>query len=316
MARKSDARKRKTRYVPHAAAARFRPTEDWSVDEAQDLFDNARFDIEVDTVYYEDCIAGMEKLPKECVDVVIADPPFGISFDGKASIYNREEALVVEGYKEIEENYYDFSVAWISRVTRVLKKTGSAWVFSGWTNLRDVLNAIEKSGLHLVNHIIWKYQFGVFTKRKFVSSHYHVLFLVKDPRKYYFNKIEHYPLDVWEIKRTYMAGQEKNSTKLPERLVMRCIDFTSRPGDLVLDPFMGNGTTAVVAKATYRHYLGFEINSDLRPFIDRNLERVRIGQYYSPYSSRPDEIVVKARSKFGVDSDCAEGQMPIDSWLE
>ena len=202
-------KKRKKPYVPHVAAAKFKPTEDWTNNEALEAYKAAKFPFDVDTIHYADCILEMENLPAESIDVVVSDPPFGISFNGKESIYNRDETLVVEGYHEIEENYTDFTQMWVSKIPRLLKVTGSAWIFSGWTNLSDVLNAVENTDLTLVNHIIWKYQFGVFTRRKFVSSHYHLLFLVKNPKKYYFNKIKHYPLDVWDIKRTYRKGELK-----------------------------------------------------------------------------------------------------------
>jgi len=111
----------------------------------------------------------------------------------------------------------------------------------------------------------------------------------------------HYPLDVWEINRTYRRGEAKNATKLPDELVQRCIDFCTRPGDVVLDPFMGNGTTAFVAKASFRHYVGFEINKSMKPVIDANISAVRPGELYTPYSEREQEDLVKiARKKYGV----------------
>ncbi len=290
--------KRKKRYIPHEAAARFKPTEDWSKEQALELFKQATFPFSVDVVHYEDCINGMRSMPSESVDVIVADPPFGISFSGKEAVYNRDESFVVDGYHEIDGEYESFTLKWISEIPRVLKKTGSAWIFSGWTNLRPVLSAIEDTELTLVNHIIWKYQFGVFTKKKFVSSHYHLLFLVKDPKRYYFNKIEHYPLDVWEINRTYKKGERKNGTKLPNELVMRCIDFSSKPGSLILDPFMGNATTAIACKGSYRHYIGFEINQALREIIDHNLSLVNLGELFTPYNERKDELVEKAKAKF------------------
>jgi site-specific DNA-methyltransferase (adenine-specific) len=295
----SDQKKqRKRRYVPHEAAARFKPTDDWSLEDARKRFDEAKFQTTMDTVDYRDCISGMQELPEESIDIVIADPPFGIDFSGKEAIYNRDESLVVDGYREVNADYSSFTEKWIHELPRVLKDTGSAWIFSGWTNLADVLNAVSTSGLHLVNHIIWKYQFGVFTKRKFVTSHYHLLFLVKDPKKYYFNKIEHYPEDVWEITRTYQKGERKNGTKLPTELVLRCIDFSSRPGDLVLDPFMGNGTTAAACRGSYRHFYGFELNKALREIIEYNLSLTRKGEFYTPYSERTDALVERARKKF------------------
>ncbi len=291
-------KKRKRKYIPHKAAAKFKPNEDWSHDEARKLHEQSIPSFEVDRIHFSDCIKGMKHLPDESIDTVIADPPFGISFSGKEALYNRDESLVIDGYEEIEGDYRKFTHAWVSELPRIMKKKGSAWIFSGWTNLLPVLEAVEKTKLHLINHIIWKYQFGVFTRKKFVTSHYHLLFLTKRKR-YYFNKIEHYPEDVWEINRTYMKGEKKNGTKLPNELVMRCIDFTSRPGAIIFDPFMGNGTTAVAAKGSYRHFLGFEKNKAMQKIIEHNLSLVKLGEFYIPYSERVTELVRKAREKFG-----------------
>lgn len=231
--------------------------------------------METNTIYYEDCIENISKrIPENSVDLIIADPPFGIKFDGKGAQYNRKSEFVVSGYSEISrEDYQDFSKAWIKAIYPVLKKTGSAYIISGWTNLKDILIAIDDAGFITKNHLIWKYQFGVFTKRKFVTSHYHILFLVKDDKNYFFNKIDHYPEDVWEIKRDYKPGQKKNSTKLPDALIEKIILYSSQPGDFILDPFMGNGTTATVSIRLNRKYLGFEINPEAKEIIDMNIQR-------------------------------------------
>ena len=126
----------------------------------------------------------------------------------------------------------------------------------------------------------------------------HLLFLAKHPKDYYFNKIEHYPLDVWDINRTYNKGERKNGTKLPNELVMRCIDFSTKPGDLVLDPFMGNATTAVACKGAFRHYIGFEINQAMQEIIDHNISLIDLGELYIPYKERKDTLVEKAKAKF------------------
>ena len=125
--------------------------------------------------------------------------------------------------------------------------------------LRDILEGIDAAGLTTINHLIWKYQFGVFTKNKYVTSHYHILYVVKDPKDYTFNKIDHYPEDVWMINREYWKGKKKTPTKLPQKLVQKIIRYSSNAGDLVLDPFLGSGTVAVVAQQEGRHFLGFEI---------------------------------------------------------
>jgi site-specific DNA-methyltransferase (adenine-specific) len=289
-------KKRKNPYVAGVAALNFKPEQDWEIEEARSCYEQASFSLDVDRIIYQDCIQGMQQLPAESIDLVIADPPFGIEFDGKGSQYNRKTELVVDGYQEIQEHYDNFTTAWISELPRIMKDTASAYIFSGWTNLKDVLLAVDAARLTVINHIIWKYQFGVFTQRKYVSSHYHVLFLAKNSSKYFFNKIEHYPLDIWDIPRAYRPGQKKNGTKLPENVIFRCIDFSSRPGDLVLDPFMGNGTTATCAKAKFRHFLGFEINEKMHDILDSNLQAIELGESYAPYRTLippPEELAKK-----------------------
>ncbi len=287
------------KYIPHKAAAEFKPSFDWSIEEAKNSFANAKHPIDTNKIYYEECVQGMNNLPEESIDTIIADPPFGLDFSGKESIYNREKNNVIDGYQEVKiEDYADFTDKWIAEIPRILKKEGTIWIISGWTNLKDILISLDKHNLTTINHIIWKYQFGVFTKNKFVTSHYHILFAVKDKKKYFFNKFEHYPEDVWILNREYMPGMKKNATKLPIELVKRCIDFGSKPGDLVLDPFMGNGTTATAAKSSYRHYLGFELNKSLEEIINWNLNQIKTGELYKPYSECSDEIVINAKKKF------------------
>nr|MDO8119351.1 site-specific DNA-methyltransferase [Candidatus Sigynarchaeota archaeon] len=289
-------KKRKNPYVAGIAALGFKPEHDWEIDEARAMYENARFPFDVDHIVFGDCIKGMQDLPCESVDLVIADPPFGIEFNGKGSQYNRENRLVVDGYKEAQGNYDAFTRQWVYELPRIMKETASAYLFSGWTNLKDVLVAVDEAGLTVINHIIWKYQFGVFTQRKYVTSHYHVLYVAKNPGKYFFNKIEHYPLDTWDIPRTYRPGQQKNGTKLPENVVYRCIDFSSKPGDLIFDPFMGNGTTATCAKARFRHFLGFELNNQLNEILTQNIHEVSPGETYVPYHAllpSPEQLAVR-----------------------
>lgn len=276
---------RKNKYIPHLAEYYFIPEPDWEKSKAEEMYLAKKHKIQ-DEIIYGDCIKGMDELEDGSVDLVVADPPFGIDFSGKESIYNRKSENVVEGYIEVDGGYDKFTLDWISKLPRILKDTASVYIFSGYTNLKDVLIAIEKAGLYLINHIIWKYQFGVFTRKKFVTSHYHLLFAVKNPKKYFFHRIRHYNLDVWDYSRTYAANQKKNGTKLPEEVVADCIDFNSKPGDLVLDPFMGNGTTALVAKKNYRHYIGFELNKKMREIIEANIESASLGESYRKYSDR------------------------------
>jgi site-specific DNA-methyltransferase (adenine-specific) len=287
--KKEQTKKRRSRYIPNLAEFYFKPTFDWTQEEAHLLYTQVALpstNFELDVVRFEDCVSGMKKLPDESIDLIIADPPFGIDFDGKSSVYNRDESLVIEGYEETDESYYEFTARWLAELPRIMKPSSSAYVFSGWTNLDAVLRGARDAGLTILNHLIWHYPFGVYTKKRFVTSHYHIVLLVKNSREYYFNKIENYPEDVWTVKRRYRTGLAKNATKLPLQVVSRCIDFSSRPGDIVLDPFMGNGTTAVAAKLNYRHFVGFEINEKLRSLLKREISKAGIGESYTPYIER------------------------------
>ena len=131
-----------------------------------------------------DCIAGMKSIKDESVDLVITDPPFAIDFKAKRGNYNRKSKNVLEGYIEIKQaDYLAFSSDWIDQAHRVLQESGSMFVFSGWNNLKDVLIALDDAGFELVNHIIWKYQFGAVARNRYISSHYHCIYVCKDDKK-------------------------------------------------------------------------------------------------------------------------------------
>ena len=232
----------------------------------------------------------MKTLPSNSIDLVITDPPFAIEFKAKRSNYNRTQSNVLEGYNEIpQERYYEFTLKWMSEVWRLLKESGSMYVFSGWNNLKDILNALDELGFITVNHIIWKYQFGVVTKRKFVTSHYHCLYVCKNDEKRYFSpyarfdktsrtddgKSLHYEdkEDVWYIKREYWNGDTKTPTKLPAEIIRKILLYASKEGDIVLDPFLGSGQVAVVSKMLKRHYLGFEIVKEYYEFAKERLTK-------------------------------------------
>ena len=231
---------------------------------------------EVDNIYCGDSLKLMKEIPENSIDLIVTDPPFAIDFKAQRNNYHRTQSKVLEGYNEIpKEKYYDFTLSWIKEAYRILKNTGAMYVFSGWTNLRDILNALEETKFIMINHLIWKYQFGVFTKRKFVTSHYHILFVVKDKKRYKFNKIEHYPEDVLIINREYWTGKIKTPTKLPMELVKKLILFSSDEGDIIFDPFLGSGTVPVCAKMLGRHYLGFEIVKDYYEFAINRISKVQ-----------------------------------------
>jgi site-specific DNA-methyltransferase (adenine-specific) len=225
-----------------------------------------------DTLYEGDALEHLPGIPDASIDLIVTDPPFAIDFKAQRLNYNRKGSNVLEGYQEVAgADYGEFTRRWMAEASRVLSSHGSMYVFSGWNRLKDILEGLDGAGLTTVNHLIWKYQFGVFTKKKYVTSHYHILFVVKDPKRYTFNKLDHYPEDVWVINREYWKGKKKTPTKLPPEIVRKIVGYSSNPGDIVLDPFLGSGTVALVAKQEGRHYLGFEIVPEYCAFARESL---------------------------------------------
>jgi len=238
----------------------------------------------------------MGLLPPKKIDLIITDPPFAINFKASKANYNRTASRVMKGYNEIKpEDYYDFTYGWMVEAYRILKESGSMYVFSGWNNLKDILSSLDEVGFVTVNHIIWKYQFGVVTKKKFVTSHYHCLYVCKNPKKRIFfpfsrfkqksktkeGRSLHYKdkEDVWEIKREYWTGDEKTPTKLPAELIKKIIQYSSKKNDIILDPFLGSGQVAIVSKSLGRKYIGYEIVKKYYNFakkrLDKNIYRLK-----------------------------------------
>jgi site-specific DNA-methyltransferase (adenine-specific) len=209
------------------------------------------------------------------VDMVFADPPFGISFKANLNTYNRSPDAI--SYVEIPREQYPYFInSLLSWSYNILKDTGSMWLVSGWNNLKDVLNAIDKAGFYTLNHCIWKYQFGVFTRKRFVTSHYHLLLLIKNKHRYVFNKPEHYAEDVWIINREYHHGAKTAGNELPIKLVEKCVYTSSNRGDIVLDPVLGSGTTLLACKNLHRKGIGIEINRSLEERIREKVGGINI----------------------------------------
>jgi len=241
-----------------------------------------------------DCVEqSRAHLKPESVDLIITDPPYGIDGDKLHRHYNRDESYVVEGYVEIPRSEYsDFSERWIAEAARVLRPGGAIYLVSGYTNLPDVMAALRKSELSEVNHLIWKYNFGVYTSRKFVSSHYHILYYEKPGGRRTFNLESRYSKtdssetgsanyqdreDVWIINREYKPGQRKNKNELPDALLLKMLQYSTNEGDLVVDFFMGGGSTGRMALALNRHFAGFEVSATAFEHASNALKQIEPG---------------------------------------
>lgn len=227
----------------------------------------------------DDCVhAARVHLPDNSVDLIVTDPPYGIDGDRLHRHYNRDESYVIDGYVEVPAATYNtFSRSWIAEAERVLRPGGQLYIVSGYTNLYDVLDGLRATSLREINHIIWKYNFGVFTSSKYVSSHYHLLYYAKPGGRRTFNTECRFGLqerdasgalnyqdreDVWIINREYKPGRTKNKNELPSELLQKILAYSSSEGDTVCDFFLGGGSTARVAIGMNRRCIGFEVSTN------------------------------------------------------
>lgn len=259
------------------------------------------------------------------VDLIFTDPPYGIDGDKLDAHYHRDESNVVPGYVEVPLETYDtFSKDWITECARCLRPGGSIYIVSGYTNLHHVLNALHSTDLQEVNHIIAKYSFGVSTKKKWVSSHYHVLFWQKPDKGkqkrtfntnvYYTDQKDSYHdrLTVQDMPRDYKPGQLKNKNQLSEDFIEKFVLYSSNRGEIVMDPFCGGFTTARTAIRYGRKFIGFELNTNAYDTFYPTLDKVELQDDPVPVSPDPEELKKREKMREGWKRDRAKRKTSLD----
>lgn len=264
-------------------------------------------------IFNESCITGLRRhVEDESVDLIFTDPPYGIDGDGLDVHYHRDESNVVPGYIDVPLNEYaQFSIDWIKECERVLRPGGSMYIVSGYTNVHHILNALHATNLVEVNHLIAKYSFGVSTKKKFISSHYHILFWekpAKGKRKRTFNTYWKYAdqkdsyhdrLSVQDMPRHYKPGKLKNKNELSESFIEKYILYSSNEGDTVLDCFGGGFSTGRVALRYGRQFIGFELNKHAFDAFGPTLEHVEQVALPPPIQPNPEELKKREKMRQG-----------------
>jgi modification methylase len=226
-----------------------------------------------------DCIAEMEKLPAACVDLVFADPPYNLQLRGdlKRPDDSRVDA-VDDAWDKFDSfaAYDDFTRAWLAACRRVMKPAATLWVIGSYHNIFRVGAILQDLGFWILNDVIWRKSNPMpnFRGRRFTNAHETLIWAARDQtaKGYTFNyealKAGNEDIQArsdWTV--ALCTGEERlktgdgkklHPTQKPEALLARIILATSRPGDLVLDPFCGTGTTGAVAKRLGRGFVGFE----------------------------------------------------------
>jgi site-specific DNA-methyltransferase (adenine-specific)/modification methylase len=250
------------------------------------------------SIFKKDCIAGMRKLESGGVALVFADPPYNLSGESmvnKKSLTGGAFHKVNEAWDSMSESdYVAFSDKWISECHRILIDSGAIYVCASHHNLGQVLSSLSKSGFIVKNILTWEKPNAMpnMTRRTYTHSTEFIVWAVKG-KGWTFNyealKILNPETqrdgsakmmrDVWRLPVVQGAerlrgenGRALHPTQKPEALVERCVAASSNPGDLVVDPFSGSGTTAVICARLQRDFIGYELE-DI--YIKASKARVR-----------------------------------------
>jgi modification methylase len=226
-----------------------------------------------------DCVAELSKLPAETVDLVFADPPYNLQLQGdlKRPDDSRVDAVDDDWDKFSSFSAYDdFTRAWLIACRRVMKPNATLWVIGSYHNIFRVGAILQDLGFWILNDVIWRKQNPMpnFRGRRFTNAHETLIWASRDAdaRRYTFNyealKAGNEDIQVrsdWTLAlctgEERLKGKDKKKlhpTQKPEALLARVILASSRPDDLVLDPFSGTGTTGAVARRLGRRFVGIE----------------------------------------------------------
>lgn len=232
----------------------------------------------LDTIIAGDCIAAMKKLPDASVDLVFADPPYNLQLGGDLT---RPDNSRVDGVDDEWDKfdsfkaYDEFTRAWLAEARRVLKPHGAIWVIGSYHNIFRVGTAVQDTGFWILNDVIWRKTNPMpnFRGTRLTNAHETLIWAAKDQKsKYTFNyralKTANDDLQMrsdWEF--PICTGNERikgadgvktHPTQKPESLLYRILIGSTNPGDIVLDPFFGSGTTGAAAKYLGRRFIGIE----------------------------------------------------------
>jgi modification methylase len=224
-----------------------------------------------------DSLEELKKIPRETFDLIFADPPYNLQLKGELTRPDRSKVSAVNDKWDQFENfkkYDEFTYEWLNECRRILKKDGAIWVIGSYHNIFRVGTAIQNLGFWILNDVIWNKNNPMpnFRGTRFTNAHETLIWASKSEKsKYTFNyqslKCLNDDLQMrsnWNLpicsgsERLKKNGKKIHSTQKPESLLHRILLATSIKDDLILDPFLGSGTSAAVAKKLGRNYFGIE----------------------------------------------------------
>jgi modification methylase len=249
--------------------------------------------LKVNQVLVGDCVDLMAGLPEASIDLVFADPPYNLQLAGDLL---RPNNSVVDGVDDAWDKFADFAAydrftrAWLAAARRVLKPDGAIWVIGSYHNIYRVGAILQDLGYWILNDIVWRKSNPMpnFRGRRFTNAHETLLWCGKSAEsRYTFNyksmKALNEELQMrsdWLIplcggpERLKRDGRKAHPTQKPEALLHRVLLASTKPDDVVLDPFFGTGTTGAVAKRLGRCFIGLERDPDYAALARERIDAV------------------------------------------
>lgn len=247
----------------------------------------------LDQILQGDCVDIMNSLPQESVDLIFADPPYNLQLQQELWRPNMTKVeAVTDAWDRFADfkAYDEFSRKWLLACRRVLKDSGTIWVIGTYHNIYRIGAIMQDLGYWFLNDVVWikTNPMPNFRGVRFTNAHETLIWASKfKGAKYTFN---HHAMKAlngdkqmrsdWVLpicsgaERIKVDGKKAHSTQKPEALLYRVILSSSNPGDLILDPFLGSGTTAVVAKKLHRHWIGIERESQYTEIAQARIAQV------------------------------------------
>src|SRR3989344_1063237 len=213
-----------------------------------------------------DCVNILKNLPDNSVDMIFADPPYNLSGRGNITCKNGKKVVCNKGDWDIIENVHIFNEEWLKECKRVLSDDGTIWISGTLHNHPSIGVLLKKLGFWIINDIVWfKPNAPPQLQPNRLAPSTELIWLASKSKKYYFDYQKAKKLNggkqmrnLWTI--TAKRHKTEHPTEKPEDLLERIILLGSKTGDTILDPFMGSGTTGVVAKRFGRNFVGIEID--------------------------------------------------------
>ncbi|SDE55621.1 site-specific DNA-methyltransferase [Rhodospira trueperi] len=251
--------------------------------------------LKTDRIYQGNCVEVLDSLPAASVDVIFADPPYNLQLGGELLRPNNSRVDGVDDDWDRFQgfaDYDDFTKGWLTACRRVLKDTGTLWVIGSYHNIFRVGTVLQDLGFWVLNDVVWRKTNPMpnFRGTRFTNAHETLLWCSTGPEARYTFNYEamkalndglqmrsdwSLPLCTGPERLKDEAGRKLHPTQKPESLLHRVILASSNPGDVVLDPFLGSGTSAAVAKRLCRRWIGIEQDPDYVAAARARIQAVR-----------------------------------------